>query len=367
MIDDASTYRRRPRRSRPRSRVLLKTAVVALFVATFPRLTGLDTPVPAATAPYAGRQVSPEATPAAAVRSYAWMLDPSPALGARTPDWRASEPMQVAGFAAPQASPVGIAPGIALAAVAPASSELAPASRPLQQTARLVQPMPAPVPRPFDLKPLSREPRLATRRPSSRTVVAARQDVEAERSFFETVFGRRDPERSPAPALAYASADTGAIDLSQRRVLDRVPATAGGGTAIYDISASTVTLPSGEQLEAHSGLGQHMDNPRLVHVRMRGATPPGTYDLTEREALFHGVRAIRLNPVGGSAAIHGRDGILAHTYMLGPSGASNGCVVFKDYNRFLQAYLRGDIRRLVVVAGHKGDAPASFTARLFGR
>ena len=110
-----------------------------------------------------------------------------------------------------------------------------------------------------------------------------------------------------------------------------------------------------------------MDNPRLVHVRMRGATPPGTYDLTEREALFHGVRAIRLNPVGGSAAIHGRDGILAHTYMLGPSGASNGCVVFKDYNRFLQAYLRGDIRRLVVVAGYKGDAPASLTAKLFGR
>ena len=71
--------------------------------------------------------------------------------------------------------------------------------------------------------------------------------------------------------------------------------------------------------------------------------------------------------MGGSAAIHGRDGILAHTYMLGPSGASNGCVVFKDYNRFLQAYLRGDIRRLVVVAGYKGDAPASLTAKLFGR
>ena len=53
--------------------------------------------------------------------------------------------------------------------------------------------------------------------------------------------------------------------------------------------------------------------------------------------------------------------------MLGPSGASNGCVVFKDYNRFLQAYLRGDVRRLVVVAGYKGDAPASLTAKLFGR
>jgi hypothetical protein len=88
---------------------------------------------------------------------------------------------------------------------------------------------------------------------------------------------------------------------------------------------------------------------------MRGATPPGTYDLTEREALFHGVRAIRLNPVGGSAAIFGRNGILAHSYLLGPNGDSNGCVSFKDYDRFLQAYLRGEIRRLVVVPGNGQD------------
>lgn len=123
------------------------------------------------------------------------------------------------------------------------------------------------------------------------------------------------------------------------------------GTAVYDITARTVTLPSGEVLEAHSGLGEAMDNPRYVHLRMRGSTPPGTYTLTERERLFHGVRAIRLNPVGGSAAIHGRDGLLAHTYMLRQPGASNGCVSFRDYNRFLQAFLRGEVRRLVVVAG----------------
>src|SRR5215203_997872 len=88
---------------------------------------------------------------------------------------------------------------------------------------------------------------------------------------------------------------------------------------------------------------------------MRGATPPGTYELTERERLFHGVRAIRLNPVGGSAAIYGRDGILAHTYMLGPNGDSNGCVSFKNYDRFLQAYLRGEVKRLVVVTGRGQD------------
>src|SRR5262245_39095588 len=70
-----------------------------------------------------------------------------------------------------------------------------------------------------------------------------------------------------------------------------------GRTAIYDITARTVYLPSGRRLEAHSGFGDLMDNPRHVHVRMQGATPPNVYNLTLRERLFHGVRAIRLNPL----------------------------------------------------------------------
>jgi hypothetical protein len=102
-----------------------------------------------------------------------------------------------------------------------------------------------------------------------------------------------------------------------------------GRTAIYDISARTVYLPNGRRLEAHSGLGAYMDNPRHVHLRMRGATPPNVYKLTLRESLFHGVRAIRLTPVD-QGKMHGRAGILAHTYMLGPNGQSNGCVSFKN-------------------------------------
>ncbi len=115
-----------------------------------------------------------------------------------------------------------------------------------------------------------------------------------------------------------------------------------------------MTLPNGDKLEAHSGLGEIMDDPRHVNVRMRGATPPGTYALTEREQPFHGVRAIRLTPVGGPEAVYGRVGLLAHTFMLGPTGASNGCVSFRDYSRFLDSYLRGEIRQLVVVAGSGG-------------
>jgi hypothetical protein len=121
-----------------------------------------------------------------------------------------------------------------------------------------------------------------------------------------------------------------------------------GRTAIYDITARTVYLPSGRRLEAHSGFGDLMDNPRYVHVRMQGATPPNVYSLTLRERLFHGVRAVRLNPVDDSR-MYGRAGILAHPYMLGANGQSNGCVSFSDYPEFLNAFLRGEVTRLVVV------------------
>jgi hypothetical protein len=52
----------------------------------------------------------------------------------------------------------------------------------------------------------------------------------------------------------------------------------------------------------------------------------------------------------------GRDGILAHTYMLGPNGQSNGWVSFGNYDAFLTAYLSGEVNRLVVV-DHLADPP----------
>jgi type VI secretion system (T6SS) effector TldE1-like protein len=131
-------------------------------------------------------------------------------------------------------------------------------------------------------------------------------------------------------------------------------------TAIYDITARTVYLPNGERLEAHSGLGELMDDVRYVRRKNRGATPPNTYELTLRESLFHGVQAIRLIPVG-DGDMFDRNGILAHSYMLGPSGQSNGCVSFKDYPRFLRAYLRGEVDRIVVVS--RLTKPPTFAAR----
>jgi hypothetical protein len=91
-----------------------------------------------------------------------------------------------------------------------------------------------------------------------------------------------------------------------------------------------------------------LDDPLHVDEVNRGATPPHLYELTLREAPFHGVQALRLTPVGGG--VFGRVGLLAHSYMLGPNGDSNGCVSFKDYDAFLQAYQSGQVKRLAVVA-----------------
>lgn len=120
-------------------------------------------------------------------------------------------------------------------------------------------------------------------------------------------------------------------------------------TAVYDISAHSVYLPDGTRLEAHSGLGDRLDDPRFVDERDRGATPPNLYELTLRESLFHGVQALRLTPIGQGLTFD-RVGLLAHPYMLGPSGDSNGCVSFRNYDAFLRAFQSGAVKHLLVVA-----------------
>ena len=119
-------------------------------------------------------------------------------------------------------------------------------------------------------------------------------------------------------------------------------------TAVYDISAHAVYLPSGIRLEAHSGMGSLMDDPEHVSERMVGATPPAVYDLKPREKLFHGVAALRMTPVDANATL-GRSGLLTHSFMLGPTGQSNGCVSIRNYDGFLKAYRDGEFNRLVVV------------------
>jgi hypothetical protein len=169
---------------------------------------------------------------------------------------------------------------------------------------------------------------------------------------------------------AYAPTDAAnkdaAFDDSLKKAMPHDPAPKDAAnpdmsqTAVYDITAHAVYLPNGRRLEAHSGLGDHMDDLDSVNLRSLGPTPPGVYDLTMRERSFHGVDAIRLNPVD-NGKMYGRDGILAHPYMLGPNGQSNGCVSFKDYNAFLAAFRRGEFNRMVVVE-RLDDPPGGQTA-----
>ncbi len=217
---------------------------------------------------------------------------------------------------------------------------------PVPAFARPEETVPLPVPRPPDTRvselrgpPIASGRRLA-RQNTSPVVPTASTDIGA---FLGQLFG-----------FAQTSQSSGAVAVPQSAGTTRrgVPVASAGydrWTAVYDISARTVYLPNGTRLEAHSGLGNRMDDPRYVHEPMRGATPPNVYALQPREQLFHGVPALRLIPIG-DGELHGRNGFLAHTYMLGPNGDSNGCVSFRNYDAFLQAYRSGEVKRLVVVA-----------------
>lgn len=157
--------------------------------------------------------------------------------------------------------------------------------------------------------------------------------------------GKPAKRSKAAEMLAYAKPDSPA---GGGGVFGNLFTKPGSGVAVYDISAKTVYMPDGSRLEAHSGLGSMVDQPRYVNRKNGGPTPPHTYDLSMRESRFHGVEALRLNPIDGKNK-YGRDGFLAHTYLLrGGRAESNGCVVFKDYARFLAAFKKGKIKRLVV-------------------
>jgi hypothetical protein len=237
---------------------------------------------------------------------------------------RASAPQQVAAVAAPE---------------------------PHAPVVHTVHSVPLPMPRPAELASLNNQ------KPALQTAVL-RKPTPVDP--FEKLFGKRT---LPSSALGYASAD-GGVRLDGSSTSSGAQPQNDRTTAIYDITAKVVHMPDGSKLEAHSGLGEKMDDPRHVDVRMHGATPPHVYDLAPREALFHGDEALRMYPVGGSEAIFGRTGLLTHSYLLGPNGQSNGCISFKDYLAFLRAYKDGKVKRIVVVASI--DNP-QMDLRLLGR
>ena len=243
------------------------------------------------------------------------LFDPHSSLGVSTGTFANSAPLQGDGNL----------PGLTSLPPSLTTARNAPDIPPIPQKTVL------PLPRPASAPPRNS---LAD---STQTNQSAKPSIFA--TIFEKIFGKRDPVK-----LAYAASDDAGL---------------GGGeiaagrydqwTAVYDISAHIVYMPDGTQLEAHSGLGSLLDDPNHVDEKMHGATPPNVYDLALREEPFHGVRALRLIPQD-ERKVFGRAGLLAHRFMLGPNGDSNGCVSIKNYDAFLQAYLDHKIKRLAVVA-----------------
>jgi hypothetical protein len=283
----------------------------------------LAAPIPAAPSPAAPSLAAPSPLRGSRLvsKSDAPLFDARFTMGSAAQSFAANAPVQPRGWSVEAAT-----------APAQAAIEAAPDDKSVPVRDARIAPDAVPLPQPA---PLSRT--AALRDGAHRVVADAVADT---RSIWEKLFGK------PASALtlAYAGAETGSLGGGHNPALglyDR-------STAVYDITAHKVYLPDGTALEAHSGLGTLLDDPRHADVKMRGVTPPAVYDLQPREALFHGVEALRLIPEDESQAL-GRDGLLAHSYMLGPNGDSNGCVSFRDYGAFLQAYKNHEITRLAVV------------------
>lgn len=170
--------------------------------------------------------------------------------------------------------------------------------------------------------PVVAEPQLASLPPQPKS----------EPGIFDKLFA--DPDRAAKAVLA-----------------------ANPNTALYDIARRVVYLPDGDRLEAHSGFGPFLDDPQSVARKDVGVTPPNVYAVSFREKPFHGVRALRMKPVG-VANMYGRDGILAHSYLLGEAGASNGCISVRDYDKFVQAYEAGKFNQIIVLRSADEPVPA---------
>lgn len=233
--------------------------------------------------------------------------------------------------------------------------ELALASLPLDEIDAADQPSetvvamrePAPDPAATQSSQRQPEPRQAERNQRERTAPVLRSPRAGPAGSKPEPSGRQE-------ALAYARPDN---PTNAFKKLFKETPKAGDKVAIYDISAAVVYMPDGTKLEAHSGIGKMVDNPRYVHVKNNGPTPPNTYKLSMREKRFHGVEAIRMTPIG-KETMHGRDGILAHSYLLrGGRAESHGCVAFKHYDRFLKAFKQGKVTHMIVVP-RLSDAPA---------
>ena len=206
------------------------------------------------------------------------------------------------------------------------------------------------------VKPADRPEVAEKEKPDARPEVAEKPDLRTKSRQRLASLNTQDKTEKPSGSLGW----------SFRGLFGNggpASARAGKGVAVYDISAKKVYMPDGTVLSAYSGIGKMANNPKYAHVKMNGPTPPHTYNLRMREKRFHGVEAIRMLPVDGKNK-YGRDGFLTHTQLLrGRQGQSHGCVAFADYDKFLNAFKKGKVRQMVVVASGGRAAAAQQMAR----
>ncbi len=317
--------------------------------AAAPSAAAPQAPKPAAAAPdpldVAAALSSPRLASASTASPYGVLLDPG--------FLQTDKP-------APLSAPPAVEAKLEAAPASPEIPVLSETPAPAKPDVAAIEAPPLPPARPGTLAPSAQPQRRFAPQNSNEPAVAAAPAPD-DRNIFEKLFGIG--RQQPGAVVAYAEPEGQAANAARGSSLAGTDRSSGFSffgksspttgydqyTAVYDISARTVYLPDGRRLEAHSGLGDRLDDPRFVSERNRGATPPHLYDLTLREQLFHGVQALRLTPVG-EGGVYGRAGLLAHTFMLGPNGDSNGCVSFKNYDAFLRAFEQGEIKRLAVVA-----------------
>jgi hypothetical protein len=365
--------------------LVLSAAAGAWIVHSLPIAPSAKAPTPVAAAKAAPPAAAPRQvaaatrslTPATAVDTspYGALFDPGFSSGL-TPASLSKDSLAGPGFkpfvlapAAPAPATVAAtAPVAAPATPAPSVAAAAPVAAPPPTVIAQLEVAPLPPPRPVATI-TETEPPLPPIRPADMAPRALEAPAHAPEVAAARPADAPAPEATPAPDSTPAAVHR-LTDATTRSIPAPATTTDNRGffakmfnwaptpdltgrydkfTAVYDVSAHVVYMPDGSKIEAHSGLGDKLDDTRSFSERMKGPTPPHMYELTPREELFHGVAALRLNPVG-SGDLYGRAGLLAHPYMLGPNGDSNGCVSFKDYDAFLRAYQNGQVKRLAVVA-----------------
>src|SRR5208282_4855588 len=153
---------------------------------------------------------------------------------------------------------------------------------PMRNVPEIGESAPFPPPRPpeFAMPGTPAAPERHLAQPNGATVRPA--GPADNRNFLQRLFGLGlppAPVSASAPAVASRLASTSGVAVASAAPESRGAGRAllsaqfgasapGSGydryTAVYDISARTVYLPDGTRLEAHSGLGDRLDNPRYV-------------------------------------------------------------------------------------------------------